>query len=89
MYSNNVAAKTFTKNKISSYKDHYDKLSKADKEIFNAAKYTSILQFQKTVNSQSNSDYRISPNKKAIILNGNILDFILQKKQIQNTISFK
>ena len=34
LYSNNVAAKTFTKNKISSYKDHYDKLSKADKEIF-------------------------------------------------------
>lgn len=89
LYSNNVAGKTFIKNKISSYKNDYDKLSKADKEIFNAAKYTSVLQFQNTVSSQSNSDYRISPNKKALILDGNILDFILQKKQIQNTIRFK
>lgn len=89
LYSSSAAGKTFTKNKINSYKKDYDKLSTADKEIFNAAKYTSILQFQNTINSQSNSDYQISPNKKALKLDGNILDFILQKKQIHNTISFK
>lgn len=86
LYSYNIASKTFSKNKISSYKNDYDQLSKADKEIFNSAKYTTILQFENTIKSQSNSTYQLSPNKKAAKLDGNILDFILQKKQINNTI---
>lgn len=86
LYGHNIASKTFSKNKISSYKNDYDQLSKADKEIFNSAKYTTILQFENTIKSQSNSTYQLSPNKKAAKLDGNILDFILQKKQINNTI---
>lgn len=88
LYKNNVAAKSFTKNKINSYKNEYDQLSKADKEIFNTAKYTTILQFENAIKSQSNASYQLSPNKKALKLEGNILDFILQKKQLQNTILF-
>lgn len=87
LYKQNVAEKTFIRNKIASYKNDYDKLSKADKEVFSDATYTSILQFENVIKSQSNNSYTVSPNKKAIKLNGNILDFILQKKQIQNTIS--
>ncbi|MCD9856530.1 hypothetical protein LUD75_17545 [Epilithonimonas sp. JDS] len=87
LYKQNVAEKTFVRNKIGSYKNEYDKLSKADKEVFSDATYTSILQFENVIKSQSNNSYTVSPNKKAIKLNGNILDFILQKKQIQNTIS--
>ena len=87
LYKQNVAEKTFIRNKIGSYKNEYDKLSKADKEVFSDATYTSILQFENVIKSQTNNSYTISPNKKAIKLNGNILDFILQKKQIQNTIS--
>lgn len=86
LYKQNVAEKTFIRNKIGSYKNEYDKLSKADKEIFSDATYTSILQFENVIKSQTNNSYTVSPNRKAIKLNGNILDFILQKKQIQNTI---
>ena len=86
IYSHNSAKKIFTRNKINTFKSDYDKLSTADKEVFNNAKYTSVLQFENTVKSQSNNAYQLSPNKKAMKLEGNILDFILQKKQIQNNI---
>lgn len=88
IYSNNPTKKTFTRNKINTFKSDYDKLSTADKEVFTNAKYVSILQFENTVRSQSNNSYQLSPNKKAMKLEGSILDFILQKKQIQNTILF-
>ncbi len=87
LYKQNVAGKTFVRNNIGSYKNDYDKLSKADKEVFSDATYTSILQFENVIKSQTNHSYTVSPNKKAVKLSGNILDFILQKKQIQNTIS--
>jgi len=86
IYNHNSAKKIFTRNKINTFKSDYDKLSAADKEVFNNAKYTSVLQFENIVKSQSNSAYQLSPNKKAMKLEGNILDFILQKKQIQNNI---
>jgi len=89
IYSHNPAKKTFARNKINTFKSDYDKLSSADKEVFNNAKYTSVLQFENTVKSQSNNAYQLSPNKKAMKLEGNILDFILQKKQTQNTILFQ
>lgn len=89
IYSHNPQNKSFTRNKINTFKSDYDKLSTADKEVFNNAKYTSVLQFENTVKSQSNNAYQLSPNKKAMKLEGNILDFILQKKQTQNTILFQ
>lgn len=88
LYGNNIAAKTFTKNKINTFKNDYEKLSKADQEVFSSAKYTNVLQFEKAIKSQTNASYQISPNKKAVKLDGNLLDFILQKKQIHNTITF-
>ena len=88
LYTNNLAAKAFTKNKINTYKNDYNKLSKADREIFTTATYTTILQFEKVIKSQTNTAFRISANKKALKLEGNILDFILQKKQLYNTILF-
>lgn len=87
-YASNVAAKTFTKNKINTFKSDYEKLSKADQEVFSSAKYTNVMQFEKTVKSQTNSLYQISPTKKALKLEGNLLDFILQKKAVHNTITF-
>ena len=89
LYKNNTAEKTFIRNKIASYKNDYDKLSKADKEVFSNATYTSILQFENLIKSQTNNAYTMSPNKKAIKLDGHILDFILQKKQVQNQISLQ
>jgi len=89
IYSQNIPNKSFTRNKINTFKSDYDKMSKADKEIFNDAKYTSVLQFENTIKSQTNNAYLISPNKKAVKLEANVLDFILQKKQIQNNILFQ
>jgi len=89
IYSQNLAKKTFTRNKINTFKNEYDKMSKADKEIFNDAKYISVLQFENTIKSQTNSAYLLSPNRKAVKLEAKVLDFILQKKQIQNNILFQ
>lgn len=89
IYSQNIAGKSFTRNKVNTFKSDYDKMSKADKEIFNDAKYTSVMQFENTVKSQTNSSYLFSPNKKAVKLEADILDLILQKKQLQNNILFQ
>lgn len=86
IYSHNSAKKTFSKNKVSTFKKEYEQLSKADKEVFTDAGYISILQFENNIQSQSNPTYQMSPNKKALKQEGKILDFIFQKKQIQNTI---
>ncbi len=88
LYSNNPSSKIFVKNKINTFKTEYNNLSKADKEVFTNAKYTSVLQFDRTIKSQSNATYQVSPNKKAVKQEGTILDFILQKKQIHNNIRF-
>lgn len=88
IYSQNLG-KSFTRNKINTFKTDYDKMSTADKEVFNNAKYTSVLQFENAIKSQTNSSYLLSSNKKALKLEANVLDFILQKKQIQNTILFQ
>jgi len=87
LYKNNAAEKVFVRNKTASYKSDYDKLSSADKEVFSNATYTSVVQFENMIKSQTNSSYTMSPNKKAVKLSGSVLDFILQKKQVQNTIS--
>lgn len=89
VYSQNLEKKTFARNKVNTFKEDYNKMSKADKEVFNNARYTSIMQFESTVKSQTNNTYALSPNKKALKLEADILDLILQKKQIQNTILFQ
>ncbi|ALR32012.1 MULTISPECIES: hypothetical protein [Chryseobacterium] len=89
IYNQSLQKKSFVRNKINTFKTDYDKMSKADKEIFNGAKYISVLQFENTIKSQSNTLYLLSPNKKAIKFEANILDLILQKKQLQNNIFFQ
>ena len=89
MYNQNIEKKIFTRNKINTFKEDYNKLTAADKGVFATAKYVSVMQFENAIKSQSNSVYLLSPNKKALKLEGNILDFILQKKQLQNNILFQ
>lgn len=89
IYSQSLAGKSFTRNKINTFKSDYDKLSRADREIFNDAKYISVLQFENSVKSQTNNAYSLSPNRKAVKLEVPILDLILQKKPLQNTIFFQ
>lgn len=89
IYNQNLSKKIFIRNKVNTFKGDYDKMSKADREIFNEARYISVLQFENMVKSQSNITYSLSPNRKALKLEANILDLILQKKQLQNTILFQ
>ncbi|MGU3374422.1 hypothetical protein [Chryseobacterium sp. M5A1_1a] len=89
IYSQNLEKKTLARNKVNTFKADYDKMSKADREVFNDAQYTSIMQFESPVKSQTNTAYVLSPNKKALKFEADILDLILQKKQIQNTILFQ
>lgn len=89
IYSQNMAGKSFTRNKINTFKSDYDKMSRADKEIFSDARYISVLQFENAIKSQTNAVYSLSPNRKAVKLETPVLDLILQKKQLQNTILFQ
>ncbi|WP_312901591.1 hypothetical protein [Chryseobacterium taichungense] len=89
IYSQNPEKKTFMRNKVNTFKSDYDKMSKADKEVFTDAHYISVLQFENMVKSQSNNSYSLSPNRKALKLEATVLDLILQKKPLQNTILFQ
>jgi hypothetical protein len=86
-YDYDAASNIFSRiNKISLKKD-YNKMSNADKEIFNTANYTAIYKFENVVNTASNKDTKISPSKKAVMLQQNVLEVITDKKSIENKIT--
>ena len=70
-----------------SFKDDYRKLSNADKEIFATANYTSIFKFEQAVSAASNTETKIAPSKKAVMLKLNALDIIHEKRSIENKIN--
>jgi len=55
----------------------------------NSAKFTSIYRFNQEVESVSNSDAKISPNKKAVMLKYKAMEVATGKKSIENTIQLK
>ncbi len=57
-----------------------------EKKIFAKAKYTSIYRFENTIEKSSNTRAIISPSKKAIMLQSNILNIINGKETLQNHI---
>jgi hypothetical protein len=64
----------------------YDKLEKADKEVFETAKYTSVYKFDSMIKSFSNKNATPSKSKKAIKLNSSVLNVINGNEKIENTI---
>jgi hypothetical protein len=64
----------------------YDKLEKADKEVFETAKYTSVYKFDSTIKSFSNKKATSSKSRKAIKLNSSIINVINGNEKIENTI---
>lgn len=68
------------------FREDYNKMSNADKEVFAGANYTAIYKFEKPVAQVSNKDANISPSKKAVMLKLNVLDIITNKKSIENKI---
>ncbi|MFT3945890.1 MAG: hypothetical protein QM763_02855 [Agriterribacter sp.] len=86
-YAYQAVTKVFSRMGNFSLKIAYDKLSNADKEIFNDANYTGIMRFDSEVKSASNSDSKIAADKRAVMLRESVLDIITKKKTIENTIT--
>jgi len=89
LYSYNPSNRQLVRNKLNSFKAEYDKLPSSEKEVFANAYYTSVIQFENVVKAQSNNSYTLAPSKKAVKLDGSVLDFILQKKNLQNSIQLQ
>ncbi|MGC4232832.1 MAG: hypothetical protein QM594_07615 [Niabella sp.] len=86
-YAYQSGAKIFSRLANFSLKAEYNKLSSADKEVFNGATYTGIVRFERPILSASNKGSKLSSDKKAVMLNENVLDIVTNKKSITNTIS--
>lgn len=80
------ANKKFIRTQKIPVKTLYDKLQKADKEVFQTAKYTSVYKFDSTIKSFSNKNTTLSKSNKAIKLNGLVMNVINGNDKIENTI---
>ena len=81
------ANKKFIRSQKVPIKSFYDKLEKADKEVFQTARYTSVYKFDANINSFSNQKAKPSKSKKAIMLNCSIMNIINGNEKIENTIT--
>ncbi len=81
------ANKQFVRSQKVPIKSFYDKLEKADKEVFKTAKYTSVYKFDSSIKSASNQKATTSKSKKAIKLNTSIINIINGSEKIENTIT--
>ncbi|MDR6845185.1 hypothetical protein [Flavobacterium granuli] len=79
--------KKFVRSQKAPIKALYDKLEKADKEVFQTAKYTSVYKFDSTIKSFSNKNAVTSKSNKAIKLNGSVINVINGNEKIENTIT--
>lgn len=79
--------KKFIRSQKVPIKTLYDKLEKADKEVFQNAKYTSVYKFDSTIKSFSNKNAVTSKSNKAIKLNGSVINVINGNEKIENTIT--
>jgi hypothetical protein len=81
------ADKKFVRSQKVPIKALYDKLKKTDKEVFENAKYTSVYKFDSTIKTFSNKNATPSKSKKAIKLNGSVINVINGSEKIENTIT--
>jgi hypothetical protein len=88
-YAYQLSAKVFARLANFSFKAAYNKLSNADKEIFNDANYTGIMRFDSEIKFANNADSKLSADKKAVMLKQSVLNIITQKKSIENIITLK
>lgn len=57
-----------------------------EKRILTKAKYTTIYHFENQISSYTNKRAKVSPSKKAIMLQSSLLNIINQKETIENQI---
>lgn len=68
--------------------EEFDGMMSVVRYLMESAKVVSIYRFEESVKNVSNSKAKISPSKKAVMLEGNIAEFATGKKTLENHISF-
>ena len=68
--------------------EEFDGLMSVVRYLMESAKVVSIYRFEESIKNVSNSKAKISPSKKAVMLEGNISEFATGKKTLENHISF-
>ena len=86
-YAYDTKTKIFQRKNNVPLKEKYSSMSKADKEIFSNAGFTTIYKFESTVVGTTNKDAKLSASKKAVMVHQQALDIITQKKSIENNIN--
>jgi archaellin len=83
----NYANNTFTRDVQLPDEDAKKEINKpVGKRIFASAKFTTIYRFEKEVSKQTNAKAKVSASKKAVMLQGNVLNLLNGKEPINNTI---
>lgn len=67
----------------------YARLSEADKEMFKKAEFVNIVRFDREIGSFTNQNAKISPSKKAIMLQCSVTDIVSGSFSISNKITLK
>lgn len=70
-------------------KEGFEKLSVESRRSFLDAFYTSIYRFDSEISAVSNSQAKISPNRRAVMLKTNLPDLINGKTDVNNRITLK
>jgi len=68
--------------------EEFDGLMSVVRYLMESARVVSIYRFEESIKNVSNSKAKISPSKKAVMLEGNISEFATGKKTLENHISF-
>ena len=87
-FSYNTASNTFKRHFTydNQVKKSFFSLKSEDRKIFEDASYTTIYRFKDNVKKVSNTNAKIAPSKKAVMLRVGALPLILGEKSIENTI---
>ncbi|MFK7755911.1 MAG: hypothetical protein AB8B53_03145 [Flavobacteriales bacterium] len=88
-YTFSSSSKTFRRKGDYQGQADLDKIKEEDLALVEKAQYTGIYRFESEIASASNTDTKISPNKKAAMLRYKAVDLATGKKQIENTITLK
>lgn len=88
-FSYNTSSKTFRRK--GDYKGKAEPKEMQGEEFagLDNAEFTAIYRFDQEVKSASNSNAKISPNNKAVMLKYKAMEVATGKKSIENTITFK
>lgn len=90
-YQYNVTHKLFTRtfNSTPQTLAQYNKLKKEDREIFQKARFTSVLKFNKEIRQSDNTLARVSANKKAVMQQTNMHNVITNTTKINQSITLE